>query len=63
MILAPSPISINLLVFPASAALFDVEVFTFIVEIDSPVTPVAPNDSQEAAIYVDPHDFTSLPNN
>lgn len=50
VILAPTPIGVELFVFAAAAALLDVEMVAFIVGIDGAASTVAPDDGQASAV-------------
>jgi hypothetical protein len=50
MILAPAPIGVDLFELAASAALFNVEVIAFIVEVHGTSTPVAPDNGEISTI-------------
>jgi len=62
VILAPSPIRINRFVLSASAALFDVEVIAFIIQVDRSAAAVAPYHREMATINVESHCVPRLPN-
>ena len=53
VVLTPAPIGIDLVVFPASAALFDVEMVAFVVQVDGALAPVTPDDSLMRLIEFD----------
>ena len=63
MILAPTPIGVELFVFAASAALLDVEVVAFIVGIDGAAATVALDDGQTSRVGLgmNRHGFDSSP--
>lgn len=55
VILAPTPVGVDLLVLPTTAALLDVEVIAFVISIDNSAAAVAPDYGQPTVINVDMH--------
>ena len=58
MILAPTPIRVDLTVAPTTAALLEVKMAWFVIEVDHAIAAVAPNDIEMSAVHFNLHDVT-----
>ena len=54
-IFAPSPVTINFFIFPATAALFLMKVRAFVIEIYCALAAITPNDREVRFIDFDLH--------
>jgi hypothetical protein len=61
MVLAPSPVSVDCVELPATAALLDMKVVAFVIGVDCSSAPVAPDNRQVRSVdlekkrHINPH--------